>query len=117
MNLVSYQDQISAPSALVLKSTSLKHSSREQGISEKGGDISGGLGVCPGWLQAGDIPVLESRELYGDTAGHNAKNLCPPPCTSRPFALSLAVCLPRWTKEAGGLWFHPAGAATLGLGM
>ena len=125
MNLVSHQDQSSAcfvPNVFVLESTSLKHSSPDQGISEKRGDISGDLGVCPGmngpgWLQAEDIPVLESRKLYGDVASHSGKNLCPPLCTRCPFALSLAVWLPRWTEEAACLWFPPAGAATHGSGM
>lgn len=111
-----------APNVFVLESTSLKRSSSHQRISEKGGDISGGLGVCPGvngpgWLQAGGIPILESGKLYGDVAGRSGKNLCPPPCTSRPFTLSLAVCLPRWTEEAAGLRFPPTGSATRGSGM
>lgn len=125
MNLVFHQHQSSAyfaSNVFVLESTSLKHSNPDQGTLEKGGYISGRLGVCPGmnspgWLQAGDIPILESKKLYGDIAGRRSKNLYPPPCTSRPFASSLTRCLPRWTEEAAGLWFLPAGAATRGSGM
>lgn len=53
------------------------------------GDISGGLRVCPGmnspgWLQGGDIPVLESRKQCGDVAGCSRENLSPPPWSFSP---------------------------------
>lgn len=85
------------PNVFVLESTSLKHSSPHQGISEKGGDISGALGVCPGmngpgWLQAEHILVLESGKLYGDVAGHSCKPLSStvpkPPLRFIPHCLS-----------------------------
>lgn len=34
-----------------------------------------------------------------DVAGCSGKNLCPPLCTSCPFALSLAVCLPAGLRK------------------